>query len=180
MIPARPSRSQGFTLVELMMVVSILGALATVAITEFTRVQLRSKSAERATIMEAVANAVNDVVMMRDGVADRVPGFAFVGGPNPIGAPTTTKRPWAWGQPGWTMLPMIVKGNAYYSYSFVALDPVPRGTSVTLVVVAEGDLDGDTQISRKDLHYVANGYVFMPDPVTPEVPQHGFEDATTF
>lgn len=43
----------------------------------------------------------------------------------PAGA--TTKRALNWAAVGWTQLPLIVEGNAYYSYSFVADDPLPRG-----------------------------------------------------
>ena len=53
---ARPAR--GFTLVELMIAVGIVGLLASVAVPLLTRATLRSRAAERLTIMRAIADAI--------------------------------------------------------------------------------------------------------------------------
>lgn len=170
----RASRSlRGFTLVELMVVVATVSLLASVAVAEFSKSQLRSKAAERVTIMVAVGNAVNDMVQQRDGVADRVPGDAYIGIWNPPGVPGTSKRNFVWGLPGWQPLALVIQGSTYYSYYFEALDPAPRGTRPIMNVMAEGDLDGDGRSSWKTIHYEATGYAFHIDS---ENPPRGAED----
>jgi type IV pilus assembly protein PilA len=171
------SRLRGFTLVELMIVVATIGMLASVAISEFSRSQLRSKAAERSSIMNAIGTGLNDMIMQRDGQAQRVPGNLFVGAWNPVGVPTTAKRGFDWTLAGWSMLPMVVQGNTYYSYSFTVADPAPVGTNTTMTLLAQGDLDGDGLFSWKQMNYQGLGYVFR---LVSEVPVHGAEDWQTY
>ena len=170
---ARPAR--GFTLVELMIAVGIVGLLASVAVPLLTRATLRSRAAERLTIMRAIADAVNDTVSIQQ----RVPDALWTGEPNPASAPGTSKRKFDWTRPGWLPLSMVVIGDTYYQYSFVATEDVPARL-VELTVMAVGDLDGDAVPSRKVMNFRGVGYSLQPDPVTPEVPPRGEEDRTTF
>jgi prepilin-type N-terminal cleavage/methylation domain-containing protein len=177
MISSDANRARGFTLVELMVSAAIIGMLSTVAVGEVTRAQYRSKAAERATVMQAIGAGVNDLVMQRDGNAERIPGDRWAAGWNPRTVPGRGKLPFDWTVAGWGLMPMVVKGNTYYSYAFTAVDPAPRGSGPTLNVWARGDLDGDGDPSDKRVDYAAQGYAFY---VVHEDPEAGAEDADTF
>ena len=53
-------KHQGFTLVELMIVVGIIGLLATVALPEFQNLMLHAKKAEREAMLTSLMHTVND------------------------------------------------------------------------------------------------------------------------
>jgi len=170
-----PSRPSGFTLIELMVVVAIVGLLSSIALPQFARAQLRSRAAERVTILDAVGRGVNDTVAN----SQMLPGGAltWTGAPNPPGAPLSSKRVFVYTTPGWQQMPVIVQGACYYSYSFVVDDPDGKGNAANMAVTAEGDLDGDGDSSLKSILYSSKGYSFYR---TSEVPPSGQEDQGTF
>jgi prepilin-type N-terminal cleavage/methylation domain-containing protein len=177
MTKRRANLQGGFTLVELMVVVAIIGLLASVALPQYQRAVLRSRAAERSTVLDAIGRAVNDVVANAQRLPTPDPSEVWSGAWNPPAAPTPQKRIFTYTTAGWGFLPMVVQGACYYSYSFDALDPAPKGKTVTMTVRAAGDLDGDTVISTKDVNWTAQGYTFMR---VGETPAAGLEDATTF
>jgi len=179
--------ARGFTLVELMVVVATVGMLASVALPEYQRSTLRSKSAERRTIMVAIEQAMSDTITNLQGLPGNTASWSGTWNPPP--PLTTSKRRFDWTLAAWKELPMIVAGDSYYSYYFTAIDPGQNGQNVTITVGAQGDLDGDGVASIKEMYYVAQGYGFVPDQnatgwdgvtVGPECPPFGFEDHTTF
>jgi prepilin-type N-terminal cleavage/methylation domain-containing protein len=168
--PAQPAR--GFTLIEVMIVVAIIGLLASVAMPIYNKAQLRSRAAERSTIMDALGRGMNDVVANMQGLPT-APANVWTGVANPPGVPDQTKHRFVYTLAGWNWMPIIVHGDSYYSYSFVVNDPGGRGANVTASVTAVGDLDGDAVQSIKIVNYGASGYTFLR---TSEVPPAGQED----
>jgi hypothetical protein len=110
--------------------------------------------------MEALSRAVNDVVNQQQ----RVPGNTWIGVSNPPGTPGTTKRKFDWTAAGWTQMPMVVSGDAYYSYSFTAIDAAGDGKDVSLTVIGDGDLDGDGVHAVRTITFTGVGYSFKQDP----------------
>jgi prepilin-type N-terminal cleavage/methylation domain-containing protein len=136
----------GFTLIELMISVAIVGILASVALPSLSTLQFRSKSAERKFMMQSIYRAIDDV-WVRDSrfPADSGGGVTTLNLPDqPNASPGTTKRVWrlASSDPTdhWGKLGLTVEGAVYYSYSAVA---TASGNRRDITIIAYGDLDGD-------------------------------------
>ncbi|HZZ85737.1 MAG TPA: prepilin-type N-terminal cleavage/methylation domain-containing protein [Anaeromyxobacteraceae bacterium] len=165
---ARLDASRGFTLVELMVVTTIIGLLSSVAVPGYQRMMLRTRSAERSVILPAIARAAQDLITQKG----QFPS-TFIGVANPPGTPTTYKRTLTQGQPGWKDIDLLIEGGLYYSYSFVGSNtPI-----ISLTVTADGDLDGDGVLSTKVIQYSVSNGAMIP---MSETPPPGQEDLLTF
>ena len=154
-----PAASRGFTLIELMMVVAIVGILSTVAIPEFQRLTLRAKAAERHEIMLRIKMAVADTVLQHG----KVPGTTLVGAYEPVLPLTIAKRMPNWKAPGWKDIfrsTEEIEGSLYYSYRMVADDSV---NPPTLQIWAIGDLDGDSDPSLRWVLYQRRNGLYLTD-----------------
>ncbi len=137
------SASSGFTLVELMIVVVILGILAAVAIPAFTRYIKKSKTVEAARNIASIYQAQGTYYAQSAERPDSTGGFnppVFVGCPyTPSGAPTAQRRAGDW-TGNWTALGFGTDTPVYYSYQVTAAG---TGNTATATISANGDLDAN-------------------------------------
>ncbi len=136
--PAR--RRQGFTLIELMIVVSIIGLMATIAIPSFLRFQLRSKAAEGKVNLVSVVRAEEGYFAATNTYLAIAPAV-----PNPI--PAAGRTPWPAGTP-FDTLGWAPEGEVYFSY-LVSADNAGTGSMALVRFTAEAasDIDGDALVN---------------------------------
>ena len=124
------NNQKGFTLIELMIVVAIIGILAAIAIPNFLKYQLKSKTAEAKVNLGAIATSQESFRAERDVylVCDEYPaGRSNV---------RQTWDPDAAG--GFTSIGFSPSGKVYYDYEVTS-----SNTSSQFTGIAYGDLDND-------------------------------------
>jgi len=125
------ARKGGFTLIELMIVVAIIGILAAIAIPNFLRFQLKAKSSEGKTNLAAIRTAEQSYYS-EFGVyvsADPEPAVATIGS-----SKQTFSANSGFNQIGWSP-----EGTVYFSYA-VNTDTAASGFFAT----AAADIDADS------------------------------------
>jgi len=148
----RTRDTAGFTLIELMIVVAIIGILSAIAIPNFLRFQLRSKAAEGKLNLQGM-------YLTENGYFAEYGSFVYMA-PEPststtaaLTEPGTYRRPWlvcpsvisVAASPGYCVMGFYPEGPTYYDYA--ANTPVgANGTgtpSVEYFADALSDIDGD-------------------------------------
>ncbi len=136
-------QAKGFTLIELMIVVAIIGILAAIAIPNFLKYQLRAKFGELPTNVNAIFKAQESLRQSERVVSTiathKAGQYAAVGALPATCTAGTQKTTWA----GTDMakansIDFVVEGATYGCYE------VAVNTGVALTVAAESDIDGDT------------------------------------
>jgi prepilin-type N-terminal cleavage/methylation domain-containing protein len=152
-------RARGFTLIELMIAVAVIGLLASIAIPSFQLMQFRAKQAERAVIMAAMVHSI-DELWARDGRFPDVAGtdsWLWLTYDQPDFTPTTRRQGWRYTAVDptdhWNLLSITVEGGVYYRYGGWART---TGNQRIYHLYAYGDLDGDGVQNRwtKEWYYV--------------------------
>ncbi len=135
-------RRKGFTLIELMIVVAIIAILASIAIPQYKKFQLKAKTSEAKSNIGAIRSAEetysaeHDVYLKAQASPGTVPGAQAADWPADAG--------------GFDDIGFKPAGKVYYSY-WVGEDTTTANTndngtvvandSVNIYIMAEGDLD---------------------------------------
>ncbi len=121
--------NKGFSLVELMIVVAIIGILAAIAIPNFMTMQLKAKRGELPSNVNGIKTAELAYDAMYDGFVDATT--------NGAATPSKVAVAWTVGQPGWTELPWAPDGEVRGNYA------VAKVGDTDFTVTANCDVDAD-------------------------------------
>jgi len=176
-------KAKGFTLIELMIVVAIIGILAAIAIPNFLRYQLRSKFSELKTNVEAIYKSEEALRQSERVLCAGAPTGVFVAFTQavPAGAPTAQKIVWADADRVLaSAIDWQVQGATYGQYQVATAAPpagqVPCGAGLgafggAMSVSAVSDIDGDATNATvglwQPLRVAATGAVGTAAPALP-------------
>jgi type IV pilus assembly protein PilA len=146
----KKTNRKGFTLIELMIVVAIIGILAAIAIPNFIRYQLRSKTTEAKVVLGGVKTSEESFRAEYDNYAALAA--------NPAAASAGTKQNWVMADCAagcrrtnvaacvqFACIGYEPSGQVYYQYA-TATRVAGANTVAEFSAGATADLDGDTQI----------------------------------
>lgn len=168
---------QGFSLIELMITIAILGILAAIAIPAFTSYMARSKTSEATSNLDEMFKSASVYYtgdLAGKGVASSITGYCTVddAGPRPP-TPKSQKQQFdATGDASFTALNFKISDFVYYSYGLSSRTAAcgHSANESLYTFYANGDLNDDTEMStfeitagsdQSNLFYHARGlYIF--------------------
>ena len=141
------ARTAGFSLIELMLIVAIIGVMASIAIPSFKGALVRAKRAERNLMFDAIYRSIEEYYNSNNYVFPTLSGTTTTlsGAYNPTyTAPfTSALKTFKSSAVGWSYLAFNPTGQMRYSYQFTANTDAASVSNNYFTIQSIGDADNN-------------------------------------